>query len=520
MSSSITTRTAYISRLRKAFLLRVHPDRFRTYPDETIRKKQAELVQAINARFELPDFIAYANNSPSKEMININDNNTHVFSLMKNDGTVLKNKLLKLDDTVDNIVQSIVDVIRTSGASSFPSPPKLSLNGGSKRIKEEEITQKEKQYYKNNKTATSIKYNIKSNQGKDLKYFLTKKLDVQQIQILKSQRLDASAAALVTRHAYRFQSIDGTRIGWSSLSSIKLFTSLLKLHDEFSSKNKFNVKSFYPLRLIFSYDEIDYPLCVYSGTLLLHPASTIIQWLDIFMNITQDDLDLITYHQNIALKNIQIIQNYLKIKIQKGFSCSGREYYLCLQYLADQLQGATTLSSSTTTTDYPLLRLDHYYITYPNMLKLIIESKYTYKTATIEKKTGNIHINSNISNVSTLLSSLNNLSNKAYDIALQQKHKHNEWMQFKEILQYKFQLSNIDKVSSIGSGIVTNDQIYDCFVRLSSECNNNNGDDENIFLNDSNVRKKLIGQTVQITSSGQFCHIADDGSIIIPWDWC
>merc|ERR1712194_963487 len=136
-------------------------------------------------------------------------------------------------------------------------------NGGSNRIKEEEITQKEKQYYK--------KYNVKSNQGKDLKYFLTKKLDVKQIQILKSQRLDASAAALVTRHAYRFQSIDGTRIGWSSLSSIKLFTSLLKLHDEFSSKNKFNVKSFYPLRLIFSYDEIDYPLCVYSGTLLLHP---------------------------------------------------------------------------------------------------------------------------------------------------------------------------------------------------------------------------------------------------------
>ena len=490
--SSITNKTAYISRLRKAFLLRVHPDRFRTYP-ETTRKKQAELVQAINARFELPDFIAYTNTaSTTKPKIK---SGTYNFSLIKNDGTVLKNEL-NLDDTVHNIVLNILDAVRTSG-SSFPSPPAEQANYDTNEhiwTTEEEIIQ----YAKN----TTNKYNVKSNQGKDLKHFLTKELNTKKIQTLKLQRIDASAAALVTRRTYKFQSIDGTRIGWSSLSSIKLFTSLLKLHDEFAS-SKFNVISFYPLRLIFSHDEIDHPLCVYSGTLLLHPASTPIQWLDIFMNITQDMLDLIQYHQSIALENIKIIQNHLKLKVQKGFSCSGREYFLCLQYLADELKATTS------TTD-ALLPLNQYYVNYPNMLKLIIESKYTYKTATIEKKTGNIHVNSNITSIPQLVSSLNNLSTKAYTIALQQKQKNKEWIQLREALKIKLQLSNVDKGSN---NIVTNDQVYQCLVRLLSGC----GDGS--FLN-GDVRKKLIGQSIHVTSSGKFCHVADDGSIVIPWDWC
>jgi hypothetical protein len=33
------------------------------------------------------------------------------------------------------------------------------------------------------------------------------------------------------------------------------------------------------------------------------------------------------------------------------------------------------------------------------------------------------------------------------------------------------------------------------------------------------VKTQLAGQSLQVTSSGQFCHIGDDGSLVIPWDW-
>ena len=56
--AAIASRSLYVSRLRKAFLLRVHPDRFRSQPD-IVRKEQASLVQALSDRFSDPDFLAF-----------------------------------------------------------------------------------------------------------------------------------------------------------------------------------------------------------------------------------------------------------------------------------------------------------------------------------------------------------------------------------------------------------------------------------------------------------------------------
>lgn len=54
------SRSIYISRLRRAFLLRVHPDRFRTQSNQ-VRKEQATLVQVLSDRlgeFDFVDFVA------------------------------------------------------------------------------------------------------------------------------------------------------------------------------------------------------------------------------------------------------------------------------------------------------------------------------------------------------------------------------------------------------------------------------------------------------------------------------
>mmetsp|Transcript_12712 Transcript_12712/g.24051 ORF Transcript_12712/g.24051 Transcript_12712/m.24051 type:complete len:81 (-) Transcript_12712:20-262(-) len=54
---SAATRSGYVSRLRRAFLLRVHPDRFRAQP-ASVRKDQATLVQALSDRMAESDFLA------------------------------------------------------------------------------------------------------------------------------------------------------------------------------------------------------------------------------------------------------------------------------------------------------------------------------------------------------------------------------------------------------------------------------------------------------------------------------
>lgn len=49
----------YISRLRRAFLLRVHPDRFRAQ-SEHVRREQAVLVQMLSDRLGEQDFLEFA----------------------------------------------------------------------------------------------------------------------------------------------------------------------------------------------------------------------------------------------------------------------------------------------------------------------------------------------------------------------------------------------------------------------------------------------------------------------------
>jgi len=57
-NNSSISRATYVSRLRRAFLLRAHPDRFRQR-SQSVRKKQADLIQAISERFSCMDFLEY-----------------------------------------------------------------------------------------------------------------------------------------------------------------------------------------------------------------------------------------------------------------------------------------------------------------------------------------------------------------------------------------------------------------------------------------------------------------------------
>ena len=56
---SIVSRSAYINRLRRAFILRCHPDRFRQH-DDAIRKQQSVLLQVREANHQIECNIWYS----------------------------------------------------------------------------------------------------------------------------------------------------------------------------------------------------------------------------------------------------------------------------------------------------------------------------------------------------------------------------------------------------------------------------------------------------------------------------
>ncbi|KAL3785543.1 hypothetical protein ACHAW5_010504 [Stephanodiscus triporus] len=70
-------KSSYVYRLRRAFLLQVHPDRFRNQK-EIVRKQQATLVQALSDRMAEHDFLAYsASTSRHKSPSSINRDLLH-----------------------------------------------------------------------------------------------------------------------------------------------------------------------------------------------------------------------------------------------------------------------------------------------------------------------------------------------------------------------------------------------------------------------------------------------------------
>jgi len=162
-------------------------------------------------------------------------------------------------------------------------------------------------------------FDIIYREGRDLRHFLT----------------NFSPGCLGSWRAYKFLSIDGTRIGWSSESLAKLLFSLVAVHDEYSTI--FKVKSFYPLRLVFSYDDIRERICVYGGAMHLNPASTPLQWLDTSLEVTDHCLESVQRNQTSLLKNIKLVQDTLGIRIRKGYSCSSKEYFHLLDTLASSL---------------------------------------------------------------------------------------------------------------------------------------------------------------------------------------
>ena len=122
-SKTIVSRSIYVARLRRAFILRCHPDQFRQY-DDTIRKQQSRVLQSLTERMTQADFKDYTSNLGRKGSYNNNNNQQSVikYVLEKRDGSLL-HRTLNLNASVETILQSLATALESSGAAKLSPPP-------------------------------------------------------------------------------------------------------------------------------------------------------------------------------------------------------------------------------------------------------------------------------------------------------------------------------------------------------------------------------------------------------------
>ena len=515
----MTNRSAYVQRIRKAFLLRSHPDRFRS-DNASVRKRQANLVQALGERFSSPDFLSYQASGAVLApdcMHHSKNNGRYTYYLQRNDGRSMKHEIA-LNDTVPNVLEQMAKALSASGVAGLPDPPpppkvptdiewKRNAEAASATRTGSAASEFNRMHgiiwaasrasdgsAKPRRVEIDHKYDVNSKRGSSLGGFL-RKLELSDIEDRKSSRLDASAVALVARRAYGFQSIDGTGMGWSSLSLAMLLSTLTALHDE--HKSALQVETFYPMRLVISYDDdATSNVDLYGGVIRLHPAATPIQWLEILQSITEDSLAELDKNQRALRLNAKTVQNGLNVKLKKGLTCPSFEYHTFVKRLARWLEEDTeTLKSgglAQTSNEVALTRLE-----------LVVEADQACRRARLNKD-GSIRVGSGMDG-NEIMRSISRLGKDGRDRVVKRAE---EIAKAKEIIALARNQLGLSRVYHEAKSTVTLPELVESLLRLLK-----------IDTIHNQEVLKLAGQSLGITGRGHFVHLADDGSIVIPHDW-
>jgi hypothetical protein len=321
-------------------------------------------------------------------------------------------------------------------------------------------------------------------------------LQPDEIQGRRNSRIDAQAAALAVRRLYRFQAVDATSLGWSSAWVATLFRRLIDLHQS----QQFKVNSFYPIRLVFSnaaakvsiLQRPDHALDVYGAVLRLSPAGTSVQWLETLNSVTSGRIEEIQYHQSQMLAYSKTIHSVVGIKVKKGHSCSNFEYFSFLERLSHHLlPSENDVSLSTTlqvSTSFPLSKTP---------LVLMIESSAMCRRPIVTAE-GQLRLGAAM-NATTVLQALIELSSIARQRRDEHELLHEQQQEWIQQAQYQFGLQHIYATGTVSS-------------------TDFNASLERLVVN-GHVGQHLGGHSLGITGSDRFCHLADDGSLVIPHNW-
>lgn len=494
-STCCSSRSAYVAQLRRAFLLRVHPDRFAS---KKVRAEQAAFVQAFHQRIAQEDFLAWQSHSELDfhRSVETKLRNDYVCTVQKRDGSFLRKKI-SLSDSVPDLLINISSVLHESGATSVPVAPKdesdphqvqSPFSASTYGVKRPQFTSH----------PLGSPWKQTSEKRETLKEFLTR-IDLGLIATRQQSRWDAKTVASVARRTFGFVMIDATRTRWASESVASLLRRFVAIANESYS---FQVHSFSPLRLVWcptareatlsSDDEhggqhID----LFEGNLFLNPSAASVQWAETLRTVTDETIRKVRWLQQKRSQRSKLIQDFFggTISIRKGFTCSSRGYFECLERLSAQLE------ASLVRWNIPE-NADNVSIVPSCGFSLVVESDFVARRPCVTEK-GDLQVNSSLS-PDCILESIFELRMQAVERSATEKAIS---ILCNELVVKAQQVLGLQRVYAY-SKTVTRQEYSDCLSRLLAK-----SDDMGILLS---------GHSLGVASSGHSFHIADDGSIVIP----
>lgn len=525
-------RSAYLSRLRRAFLLRVHPDRFL---DPTVRTQQASLVKALANRMDQSDFTDWIQQLQRKQRRNSNltTDKTYPFVMEKRDGSLFQSSIA-LDSSVDDILLFMSNSLERTGAAALPPPFQPTSPTGTKTVNSESDRHRSSSRSSSPHTTSDFihsRYNVRSNQGRNLRDFLLDKTLcstsskastgsfsggehslMDRIRHRKAARMDAQAVASQVRRLYQFAAVDATETKWSSDSVAVLLRRLLSLHPEFCAN--LHVQSFYPIRLVFSpmlESESSDALDVYAGVLRLNPASTSIQWLECLRLVTPDLLYTIQKHRTVVEERTKLLQAYWRVKLKRGFTCKSLDYFFFLERLARHLGSDYTTPSTSTpivgsAEQFLIPIVEHNDLDVEPVLNVVVEDDSVCRRAKVTQS-GHIQVGVDVS-LADCIKAITNFSNLARTRSWTNEEALRRCSEASTAVQLQL---GLQKVYRTTTDMVPHDDYLDCLSRV-----------ETLWHQEQNhvqLWQALMGNSLGIAANGQHCHLADDGSIVIPQNW-
>jgi hypothetical protein len=460
--------------------MRAHPDRFRGQAS-SIRKNQANLLSALSERMGAQDFLDYTTNTANSSHKGGFQaaSQKYDYVLEKRDGSLVHLNL-QLDNSVESLLNNMARALKLSGAASLPPPPSSPCP-----IEGDAVLPLNQLVWASSSKNSQIdhRFDVNTTKGRDLWSFL-RSIDKDQVEERRAFRMDASAAALVARRLYSFQAIDGISLGWSSKSFAVLLNSLINLHEEHSSR--FHVDSFYPLRLVFSHDDIQESLDVYGGTIFLHPGSTPIQCLSSLQKVTPERLEEFQHNRMLLEERTLLVQHSLGVKIKRGHSCSSKAYHIFIERLSRSLA--------------PVVKNDQQSQSLAiEQLLVHVESSQVSRRSRCNKD-GSISVNTGMSE-EEMVRTISRLSHSARELLVQGKDERERSKQAIHQIQWELGLHKVYRTN----GIVSHNEFVGALSRMLEQR--------------QKLKGWLSGYSLGIAGSGHFCSLADDGSLVIPLDW-
>jgi hypothetical protein len=394
---------------------------------------------------------------------------------------------IALDGNPNEILQCMAELCNFP---SPPSPPPQSLpTDGSFGLQFGAQSQSEPDFFQ------FLRYGAlrpkKRTQNNNLLQFLQADWLADDIKERQLNRIDATSAAYVARQLYKFKSIDGTRLAWSSKSMAICLQRLAALHDE--HMDKFQTNSFYPFRLTLTSDEFQRKVDLFSGDIRLNPASTSVQWLSILQNVTKNCVETLKKNQQILKANLSIVEDdIMNLRVVKGHTCDAEDYFECIHRLACQSEE----ERKAITEEADEMRLS----ILSSKATLVIESDQTCRIGTL-RKDGNFVVPTSMS-INGIRSTISKYANQSNEILNAESMMKKQCDLLIQRTMNEFEVQKVNK-----SNIVSNDEMIQCL---------------NMFLAKSNsekdaLRELLAGHIIGVSKGGKL-HLADDGSIIIPWN--